>query len=101
MPNRMIRDSARTSRTLNALSDAAERLFWRLILAADDYGRFDADPRVILAQCFPLWVGDVSPADIGERREELIAQDKIRIYEHDGREYGYFPSWAEHQRIRN
>ena len=60
MPNRIIRESCTTSPTLDALSDGAERMFWRLTTIADDYGRFDADPRVLLAKCFPLRVGRIS-----------------------------------------
>lgn len=54
MPNRIIRESCRTSLTLNDLSDGAERLHWRLVTVADDYGRFNADPAVVKSLCFPL-----------------------------------------------
>ena len=39
MPDRIIRDKARSSPTLQHLSDAGERAWWRLTTAADDYGR--------------------------------------------------------------
>ena len=53
MPNRIARDSARSSRKLASVSAEVERLFWRLILVADDFGRFDADPAVVLSTAFP------------------------------------------------
>jgi hypothetical protein len=52
MPDRIIRDRSRSSPTLQLLSDAAERAWWRLTVAVDDFGRFDADPEVLLARLF-------------------------------------------------
>jgi hypothetical protein len=52
MPNRILKESIRSSPNLSALSDGGERLFVRLIPSVDDFGRFDGDPEVILAVCF-------------------------------------------------
>lgn len=52
MPNRLILESSRASKSLRALSDAAERLWWRLVTCVDDYGRLEADPEVVLAEAF-------------------------------------------------
>jgi hypothetical protein len=90
MPNRIIRDSARTSPTLDALSDGAERCFWRLVTVADDYGRFDADPRVVLAGCFPLRVGRLEVGQVTGWLEELIAVGLVQTYEVGERRYGVF-----------
>jgi hypothetical protein len=98
MPSRIIRESARTSPTLDALSAEAERLFWRLITVADDHGRFDADPRVVLALAFPLKVGRLKPATVQRWLVELARADAILVYNVDGRAYGSFPAWAKHQR---
>lgn len=100
MPSRIIRESALTSRTLNQLSDAAERMFWRLTLVADDHGRFDADPSVLLAKCFPLKVAAIRPVRIEKLRAELVAAGAIDLYEVDGRLLGHFPKWFDHQRSR-
>src|SRR6267378_4935917 len=54
VPNRIIREVGLTSRKLAAISDFGERLYWRLYQAADDFGRFHGDPKLILARCFPL-----------------------------------------------
>lgn len=53
MPSRMLRDWTDSLR-FDDLSAEAERLFTRLIMKADDYGRFHADPRLVKAACFPL-----------------------------------------------
>lgn len=99
MPNRIIRESARTSPTLARLSDGAERLFWRLITVADDYGRFDANPRVLLGQCFPL-VDVKLPMLIGRLRE-LIDVEAISLYSVEDRQYGVFVAWEKSQRKRD
>jgi hypothetical protein len=52
MPNRLILESCRASKSLRALSDTAERLWWRLVTCVDDYGRLEADPEVVLAEAF-------------------------------------------------
>ena len=101
MPSRIIRESALTSRTLNQLSDAAERMFWRLTLVADDHGRFDADASVLLAKCFPLKVAAMRPSRIEKLRDELVAVGAIELYEADGILCGRFPKWFEHQRKRD
>src|SRR3990167_5365678 len=100
MPNRIIRESCTTSPTLDALSDGAERMFWRLTTIADDYGRFDADPRVLLAKCFPLRVGRISIKTIEKYVREMVKSSLISLYEVAGRIYGYFLTWEKHQRLR-
>lgn len=98
MPNRIIRERARSSPTLDAVSAEAERLFWRLTVTADDHGRFDADPRVVLASCFPLRFGRWKPATVRPWMRELVKAGAIQLYEAGGRRYGFFPTWSAHQR---
>lgn len=107
MPTRYIRESCVTSLTLDNLSDGAERLFWRMTVIADDYGRFDADPRVLLGKCFPLKVGKWSPAKVEKWRGELAAvapgEDVplVWLYRIGQRIYGAFTNWKLHQRDRS
>lgn len=100
MPNRIIKESSRTSETLDSLSDTAERLFWRLVTVADDYGRFEADPRIILANCFPLRVGVLKPAQVEKWFEELQKVDAVKCYIVNNKRYAVFTSWENHQRKR-
>jgi len=97
MPSRIIRESARTSPTLDALSDGAERLFWRLTTVADDFGRFRADPRVVLGDCFPLRIGKMDPDQVYTWISELAAVNLIVIYAVNDRIYGQFATWAKYQ----
>lgn len=90
MPNRIARDSARTSPTLALLSDFEERGFWRLLLAADDYGRFQADPELVLAQCFPRMLDKVTRSMCEQMLRACVAAGLIQLYEVDGCLYGQF-----------
>ncbi len=98
MPNRIIRESARTSLTLDSVSAEEERLFWRLVVTVDDHGRFHADPGLVLAACFPLRIGKLRPPLVMKWLEGLVRAGAIRLYSVDGRAYGYFPTWIRHQR---
>lgn len=95
MPNRFIRESCRSSRNLDKLSDFEERLFWRLLTTADDYGRFLADPEIVRAACFPyksLSVEKVTGALLGLQSHHLIT-----LYTVDDRQYGEFVTFQKHQ----
>ncbi len=100
MPNRIIRDSARFSETLDALSAEGERMFWRLTTVADDFGRFHADPRVMLANCFPLKVDTWKSEMVAKWLQELVDVDAVSIYEVSGKRYGFFKTWDLHQQRR-
>ena len=90
MPNRIARDSARTSKTLAQLTDFGERGFWRLMLAADDFGRFQADPALVLAACFPRMMDRVTLSMCEHMLRECVAVGLIELYEIDGSQYGQF-----------
>lgn len=83
MPNRMLRDWT-DSLKFDGISADAERLFVRLIMKADDYGRFHADERLLKANCFPL-VDNLRPPDIARWLDELSTRQLILRYEADGR----------------
>jgi len=100
MPNRIIRDSCKTSPTLAALSDAAERLFWRLVTFADDAGRFHADARTVAGGCCPL-LPHASATAVAAWLEELRAVGLVRFYSVEDRDYGLFITWEKYQRLRS
>src|SRR5262249_39663456 len=86
------------SDTLAQLTAEGERLFYRLITQADDYGRFDARPSVVRSRCFQL--GGVSDDKVTVWLHQLQAQRVVCLYEVEGRDYGHFPTWEKYQRIR-
>jgi len=52
LPNRFIKESICKSETLDKLTAEEERLFYRLIVNCDDYGRFDAKPSIVRMAAF-------------------------------------------------
>jgi hypothetical protein len=85
MPNRILRNWTDSMRFENISADA-ERLFTRLIMQADDYGRFHAEPRLIKAGCFPLQ-DQIRPNDLTRWLEELSHRQLILRYEVSGRAF--------------
>jgi len=83
MPSRILRDWTDSLR-FDGLSAEAERLFTRLIMKADDYGRFHADPRLLRAGCFPL-SENLRANDIDRWLDELSTRQLILRYEAAGR----------------
>lgn len=54
MPSRILREGITDSEAINSLTAEQERLFIRLVVAVDDFGRLDARPAVVRARCFPV-----------------------------------------------
>lgn len=98
MPDRIIRESSLNSPSLAQLSHGAERLFWRITVVADDSGRFDANPLVLKARCFPLLVDQIKTADVAKWMSEL-SRECIQIYTVNGRQCGAFRNWSKYQRV--
>jgi len=99
MPNRIIKESIRTSTTLAQISAHAERLFYRLLTTTDDYGLFMADSSIIKGSCFPLHSG-VDTGSIEIWLKELSENNIIQLYSAGERKYGKFTTFMEHNRLR-
>lgn len=83
MPIRMLRDWT-DSEPVNSLEASAERLFVRLIMKADDFGRFTANPKLIRALCFPLMDG-LRESDISRDLAACEAAGLIATYSATGK----------------
>ena len=95
MPNRFIKESCRSSKNLDKITDFEERLFWRLITTADDFGRFQACPSLVRASCFPyrsIALVNIEKALLGLQNNSLII-----LYSVGDRQYGEFSTWVKHQ----
>ena len=103
MPNRILKDSINESRGLTSCSFFAQDLYKRLITYADDYGRFNADPQIMVARLYPRELAVVSVEDLTEGLIELVGVGKIEFYTSSARKevYGCFPKWEDHQRVRD
>jgi hypothetical protein len=100
MPNRFIKESICTSETIDKLSAEEERLFYRLIVNCDDYGRMDARPEIIRSKCFPWKVDKIKIKDIELWLSRLHVVELIILYEHYEKRFLEFLTWHEHQQIR-
>ena len=99
MPNRIIKDSIRTSKSVNTMTDFQFRLWTYLLTYVDDYGRGSADPELLKGFVFPRRKG-VTETTIEKSLQELANIGSILLYDVDGESYFCFPNWADHQRIQ-
>ena len=100
MPNRILKESIRTSKSVNAMSDFQFRIWAYLITYVDDYGRGSADPELLKGFVFPRRKG-VTEATIQKALADLANTGSVILYEVGGDPYLCFPNWGDHQIVRN
>ena len=100
MPNRVIKETIRTSKKVNSLSDFEFRLWLYLITYVDDYGRGSADPELIKNLVFPRRKG-ITEQQIQKALDSLANTGMVILYEYDEEPFLYFPNWDQHQRIQS
>ena len=98
MPNRILRDSIRTSDSISHLSWFEEVLFYRLMVSCDDYGRYDGRPAVVKGTCFPL--NNVTVKDIERALTTLETCGMACQYIVDGKPYIQLLNWEKYQSVR-
>ncbi len=79
-----------------SLSDTEFRVFIGLLLLADDYGNFRANPTWVRSQIY--WARD----DVGQIRESLATLSRlslVTLYTVSGQQYGHISGWSKHQRV--
>ena len=99
MPNRVIKESIRTSKKVNALSDFEFRLWIYLITYADDFGRGSADPELLKGLVFPRRKG-ITESQIQKTLDGLANNGMVTLYTVEDEPYFYFPNWDKHQRVQ-
>lgn len=98
MPNRILKEGICRSDQIEALSTFAENCFYRLIVNADDYGRFDGRPAILKAALFPL--KEIDTGEITQAMCELINNGLVEGYTADGKPYVMLTGWDKHQQVR-
>jgi hypothetical protein len=88
----MIRDWTDSQR-FDGIPADAERLFTRLIMKADDYGRFHADPRLVSSLCFPY--GGETAKTVDRCLTELHHRGLVYIYDVDSRPFLSIPRYGQ------
>jgi len=96
MPNRELREAIRTSEKAAVLSDSAFRLFVLLLSAADDFGRFHADARLVRAACYPFDTHTLAAVDTA--LSELSDKEMVVTYAVAGRDYLEILQWKQRRR---
>lgn len=84
MAKRLLKDWTASSK-IDAISVEAEVFFTRLIMKADDYGSYHANPKLLRSALFPL--REVTLQQIGAWVFECIEVGLIFSYEADGKEF--------------
>ena len=100
MPSRILKDSILTDKAFNTLSLAEESIYHRLLVSADDYGIFYADPVLLLRILYPRKT-DISEEVIQKGLDHLEEAGIISRYTAEGEDYLKICSWENDQRIRN
>lgn len=98
MPNRILKESICTSDNLDKLSAFQETVFYRLIVNCDDFGRFDARPKLLASKLFPL--KEIRINQIQAALRALTSAGLVILYEVDGKPYLQMKTWDKHQQIR-
>ena len=89
---------------LNAVSEGAENLFYRMLVKADDAGNVFADPVLVRNQMYPR--RDITLREAEDRIMELHnkkgehGKGLIDIYYMRGDFYAHFPGFRKHQILR-
>jgi hypothetical protein len=99
MPNRNIKESICTSETLDRLTAEEERLFYRLIVQCDDYGRMESHAQIVKSRCFP-WKDTLKKDDVEAWLQGLHDSGAIILYEAGGKRYLELTGWGKYQRVR-
>lgn len=93
MPNRYIREAAIRSRAVNSLSWQAE-VFWRRLLnLVDDFGRYTAEPDLLLADVFPRQLAKVREADIPRLLAECEKAGLLFRFAAGGKDFLVMNQW--------
>lgn len=96
--NRIIRDFSRCSK-FDKLSLLAEVFFRRLWNKADDYGRYDANPKLLKADLFPL--RDIRSSDIVRCLQECETAELLVCYQIENAKYLQINNFNQSVRTKN
>ena len=86
-----------TSRSLGRCDLLANVIFVRLIVLADDQGRFYGDARDIAVRCIPLHLEQIDQAEVATALDCLEREHCILRYVFDGEPYLQLLNWWKYQ----
>ncbi len=100
MPTRILRPGLRTSEKWNATSYSAQSLYIGILLLVDDFGRYEARPTLLHAECRGLRADAGNVQATASDLRALASNKLIEIYEVEGREYLQMTNWQERVRVK-
>lgn len=93
MPNRLIRDGILESEAVLSLPIEGRWLYITILLSADDLGFFEATSFKLARKA------DIN-RQMGDKLLNILADaDLVRLYEHEGRRYGFIPRFRQRLQI--
>jgi len=96
---RMIDKVVILSKKVNAVSEGAENLYYRVNISADDYGRYHAEPEILKGQIYTL--RKIRLAEIFRRVDELWGIELIKMYAVNGEKYLEIIDFEKHQTFKS
>ena len=98
MPNRILREAILSSEKMAALNWQEEVFYRRLMSIVDDYGRYEANPQLLRARCYPLQTDAVRAVDITRWMAACQKSGLILCYEVSGKRYLELTNFQQQQR---
>ena len=99
MPTRIIPDSIRRDKRVTMLSTFEENVYFRLMLAVDDYGNIDAQPTFLRSMIFPN--KHAEEKDIEAACGKLCAVGLARLYSVCENDYLHLEGFEDFQRLKH
>lgn len=97
---RTIKPEFNKSASVARLSDHAQLFMLKILVEMDDQGRIEWLPRTILGNLYPYDEGK-DATFLENVVKELEGEGIFVRYEVEGRTYGHFPKWDDHQVVKN
>jgi hypothetical protein len=83
---------------MDQAGESGQNFFLRLIVKADDFGRYTADPELLHSALYPRASAGVAQADVVERLARCEAAGLVLVYTVEGKPYLVIPKFG--QRVR-
>lgn len=99
MPDRLLRESIRSSENIERLTNFQEICFYRLIVTVADDGTTDARPKILARTLFPLR-DSVRPSQITDALRALSDAELVDLFKRDGKPFLRLRTWDRHQNAR-
>ena len=97
MPNRILYDDLKGSDKYNAVSPAARDLYVRLLLCADDFGRYFANPVIVAREAYPT-LEAMTSKQVGPLLDILADAGLIVRYKVGKDDYLLITNWRQRTR---